>query len=227
VSDTATEGSPPKLRIETYSDQKFQQSDGSFAVLFNPSEYTLTRSNAWNQTQAPGNSRPTSSFRAGNPDQLALSLFFDGTGAAGKTGSVRPDVDKVLDLLRYQGDGHKPRFVKLVWGGPGGGLNFQCYVKSASVAFTLFARSGEPIRAKIQATFEEVLDPEDRIAHERRASPDLRRLWHVKEGETLDLIAHRAYGDVRYWRELARANNLENPRSLVPGTALLLPRKAR
>jgi hypothetical protein len=227
VSEAATEGAPPKLRIELFSDQKFQQSEGSFSVLFNPSEYTLTRSNMWNQTQAPGNSRPTSSFRAGNPDQLSLSLFFDGTGAAGKTGSIRSDVDKVLDLLRYQGDGHRPRFVRLVWGGQDGGLHFQCYLKSASVAFTLFARSGEPIRAKIQATFEEVLDPDDRIAHERRASPDLRRVWHVKEGESLDLIAQRAYGDVRYWRELARANRLENPRSLVPGMPLLLPRKAR
>lgn len=227
MSEAATESAPPKLRIEVFSDQKFQQSEGSFSVLFNPSEYTLTRSNAFNQTQAPGNSRPTSSFRAGNPDQLSLSLFFDGTGAAGKTGSIRPDVDKVLNLLRYQGAAHRPWYVRLVWGGQDGGLNFQCYLKTASVAFTLFARSGEPIRAKINATFEEVLDPEDRSAEERRASPDLRRVWHVKEGESLDLIAQRAYGDVRYWRELARANRLENPRSLVPGMPLLLPRKAR
>ncbi len=227
MSTTATETAPPKLRIDIFSDQKFQQADGSFSVLFNPSEYTLTRSNLWNQTQAQGNSRPTSSFRAGNPDQLALSLFFDGTGAAGKTGSIRPDVDRVLALLRYEGDGHRPRFVRLVWGGQEGGLYFQCYLKSAAVAFTLFARSGEPIRAKVQATFEEVLDPDDRRAIENRTSPDLRRVWHVQEGESLDLIAQRAYGDVRYWRELARANGLENPRSLVPGTALLLPRKAR
>lgn len=226
MSETATEGAPPKLRIELFSDQKFQDADGSFSVLFNPSEYTLTRSNLWSQTQAPGASRPTTAFRAGNPDQLALSLFFDGTGAAGKTGSVRPDVDKVLGLLRFEGNGHRPRFVRLVWGGQEGGLYFQCYLKSASVAFTLFARSGEPIRAKVQATFEEVLDPDDRIAIERRASPDLRRVWHVKEGESLELIAERAYGDVRYWRELARANRLESPRALVPGMPLLLPRKA-
>lgn len=224
----AAEG-PPKLLIETYASPKFlaDEREDSFRVLFNPSEYTLTRSNVWNQIQPPGNSRPTTSFRAGNPDQLSLSLFFDGTGAAGKTGSIRPDVDKLLELLRYQGDGHKPRYVKLIWGGASGGLSFQCYLKTASVAFTLFASTGEPLRAKVQATFEEVLDPDDRIAGDRRASPDLRRVWHVKDGESLDLIAHRAYGDVRYWRELARANGLDNPRSLVAGTTLLLPRKAR
>lgn len=227
MSEAATEGAPTKLSIEQFSDQKFKDSKGSFSVLFNPSEYTLTRSNAYNQTPASGNSRPTSAFRGGNPDQLALSLFFDGTGAAGKTGSIQPEVDKVLGLLRYQGESHQPWYVRLVWGGSSGGLHFQGFLKSAAVAFTLFARSGEPLRAKIQATFEQVLDREDRGAVERRTSPDLRRVWHVKEGESLDLIAQRAYGDVRYWREIARANRLENPRSLVPGMPLLLPRKAR
>ena len=228
MSTPADEG-PPKLLIQMYSDAKFQSKDGEFSVMFNPSEYTLTRSNTWNQTPAPGNSRPTAAFRAGNPDQLALSLFFDGTGAAGagRTGSVKPKVDEVLELLRYDGNGHRPRYVKLIWGGPDGGLNFGCYLKTASVSFTLFASTGEPLRAKVQATFEEVLDPDDRIALERNRSPDLRRVWYVKEGESLDLIAHRAYGDVRYWRDLARANRLESPRSLVAGMPLLIPRKER
>ena len=45
----------------------------------------------------------------------------------------------------------------------------------------------------------------------------------MRDGERLDAIAHRVYGDARYWRPLAAANHLTNPRCLRPGTVLVLP----
>jgi hypothetical protein len=212
-----------KLLVELYPDQKFKTKEDEFRVLFNPSEYVLTRSNAYSQTQAAGTSRPSTGFSHGNPDQLSLTLFFDGTGVIGAPGPITGRVRQFMELMRFVGEDHKPRYLRLRWGE----LDFRCYLKSATATFTLFNRKGEPIRARVAASFEEVIEEQERINKERAASPDLFRVWQVEEGESLDGIAHRAYGDVRFWRAIAGANGLDNPRALAAGQLLVLPPKER
>src|SRR5215208_6398691 len=165
------------LKIVTYPGQDFGKEGTSWTVLFNPSEYSLTRSNDYSQVKAPNSSKPTTSFSGGNPDQLAIAFFFDGTGAAGPAGPVTKTVKAFLDLLRYDGTQHKPLYMRVVWGGASGGLNFPCFLKSATAAYTLFNREGEPLRARVNASFEEVVAPDERLAREKKASPDLFRVW--------------------------------------------------
>jgi hypothetical protein len=222
MADTAPE--LVKLEIRTYPDQTFSGNpDSSWYVLFNPSEYVLTRANAYTKTNPPGRSKPTTAFSSGDADKLSLTLFFDGTGAAGKAHPVTPDVKKFMDLMRYKGDRHKPHYLRLLWGGASGGLDFRCALMNATATYTLFNRKGEPIRAKVAAGFEEVVSEGERAASESKSSPDLHRVWRVQDGESLDLIAFRSYGDVRYWRAIAQANALANPRSLPAGLLLALP----
>ena len=40
----------------------------------------------------------------------------------------------------------------------------------------------------------------------------------------LDSYRRRVYRDPTLWREIARANNISDPRTLKPGTELLVPR---
>lgn len=214
-----------KLTIETYTDQKFTKAKkvGEWKVLFNPTEYQFTRSNNYNATQAAGTSRPHTSTGSGNPDQLACTLFFDGTGVVGTPGPVTRAVADFLDLMSFKPQKHKPYYLWLRWGP----LTFRCYLKSATVSFTLFNRKGEPIRAKVTSAFEEVIADRERVNQEAFTSPDLRRLWRVEEGQSLDTIANEAYDDPRYWREIARSNRLANPRALEVGRLLVLPPKRR
>lgn len=208
-----------KLKIETYPDQFFRGSpDDSWSVLFNPSEYVLTRTNAYSKTNPPGRSQPTTAFANGEADKLSLTLLFDAGGRP-----VTQQVTKFLDLMRYKGDVHKPHYMRLIWGGQSGGLDFRCGLISATATYTLFNRKGEPIRAKVAASFQEVMTEKERAANEGNASPDLHRVWRVEDGESLDLIANQSYGDVRYWRAIAEANQLENPRDLPAGLLLALP----
>ena len=78
-----------KMLVEVYKDQAFKEPGtirvgtrdvGEWRVLFNPEEYTLTRSNRYNTTQAAGTSKPSTAKGHGHADQLRLTLFFDGTG---------------------------------------------------------------------------------------------------------------------------------------------------
>lgn len=225
MADKTDESQLDKLTIITYPDQKFGAARRGkvIRVLFNPSEYTYTRSYSWPKSQAPGTSKPSTSKGSGNADQLSLTLFFDGTGAMGESGPVTDRVREFLDLMRYQGAKHGPPYLWVYWGP----LDFRCCLKTATATYTLFNRKGEPIRARVSASFEEVIQADERRQEEQRASPDLHRVWRVEEGQSLDTIAQDAYDDVRYWREIARVNGLENPRSLQAGQLLRLPPKER
>jgi nucleoid-associated protein YgaU len=214
------------LKIKTYPRQDFGKDATEWTALFNPSEYTLTRSNNFSQTQSQNASKPNTAFAGGNPDQLAIAFFFDGTGVAGPAGPVTKTVKEFLDLLRYDGSSHKPLYMRVIWGGPSGGLDFRCFLKSATAAYTLFNREGEPLRVRINASFEEVVDPKERLRLEDKQSPDLFRVWIVHDGERLDQIAAEAYDDPAMWRAIATANHLSAPRSLVSGQQLTLPPKA-
>jgi len=215
------------LKVVSYPKQDFSGEGDTWQALFNPSEYSLTRSNNYSQVQPPNASKPTTAFSSGNPDQLSIAFFFDGTGAAGPTGPVTETVKQFLGLLRYEGSEHKPLYMRVVWGGPSGGLDFPCFLKSATAAYTLFNRDGEPLRARVNASFEEVIHPKVRLALERKSSPDLFRVWLVQEGDRLDRVASEVYGDPALWREVARVNRLRSPRALVSGQQLTLPPKER
>ncbi len=212
-----------KMLVETFADERFRDLLDEWYVLFNPGEYVLARSNQYNAEPAPGTSKPQTAYAYGNPDQLTLSLFFDGTGAMGEPGPVMEGVSKVMNLMRFEGEQHRPPYLRLTWAE----LSFPCYLKSATATFGLFNREGEPIRAKVDCSFEEVIDEELRVNAERASSPDLLRTWLVRDGDSLDAIAHRVYGDAAHWRTLASANQLANPRALVPGDVLTLPPKDR
>ena len=66
-----------------------------------------------------------------------------------------------------------------------------------------------------------------RTANERTSSPDLYQTWLVSEGDRLDVIAYEVYGDPAWWRPLAEANGLRNPRALDVGSVLMLPPKEK
>ena len=210
-----------KMVIEAYTDQNFKEGQGveEWRVLFNPSDYTLTRSNAYSTTQSAGTSRPTTAYGKGNSDQLSLTLFIDGTGVVGEPGCIYERVKRFMDLMHYQGSEHKPWYVWVRWGT----LDFRGVLKSGTATFNMFNNAGEPIRARISASFEQVIAPEERENTENPQSPDLYQLWRVEEGDRLDRIAYETYGDTRYWRPLAELNELVSARNLVPGMTLVLP----
>jgi len=209
-----------KLNVTPFLDEKFQERAGSvWQALFNPTQLSLARKNKYNKTASQGAKAPDTSYAGGDPDQLALDLFFDGTGVLEQAQSVSERVGAFLHLIDFHGEKHEPYRLEVRWG------NFVFYgvLTQADVSYTLFDREGRPLRATVKATFMEVKAPELRHAEERRASPDLYQTWLVSDGDRIDLIANKVYGDPKWWRPLAAANDLRNPRALEVGSVLLLP----
>ncbi len=78
--------------------------------------------------------------------------------------------------------------------------------------------------------------PADPPAHEVQPEPrsepqpidvvpsEVRRTYHVmKRGDTLYSLAREYYGDAKRWREIARANNIQDPNDIPIGKRLVIP----
>jgi hypothetical protein len=154
---------------------------------------------------------------------VQIDLLLDGTGVVGDAGGIGDLLDALLGLTKFQGDTHQPYYVHVYWGR----FTFRGILTQADVTYKLFDRAGEPLRATVKLTVKEAISREEVAANDRPSSPDLYQTWLVRDGETLDAIAAQVYGDAAFWRPLASANRLENPRGLVTGQLLMLPPIAR
>jgi len=209
-----------KLTIVAYTDIEFRKPAGvQWQALLNPTELSYSRKNLYQATQSAGTSAPQQSFSGGEPDQVQLDLLLDGTGVIGEPGGIGPTLEALLALTRFQGETHQPYYVHAFWGR----FSFRGILTQADVTYKLFDRAGEPLRATVKLSLKEALSPAEVAAKDKNSSPDLYQTWLVNDGETLDAIAERVYGDPAFWRPLAVANRLPNPRGLVTGQLLLLP----
>jgi hypothetical protein len=209
-----------KLTIDAYTDLKFENPAGiTWQALLNPTELSFSRKNNYQATQSAGTSAPQQSFSGGEPDSVQVDLLLDGTGVVGDPGPIGDTLDELLALTKFQGETHQPYYVHAYWGR----FSFRGILTQADVTYKLFDRAGEPLRATVKLALKEALSPEEVAAEDRPASPDLYQTWLVRDGETLDAIAAKVYGEPAYWRPLAAANKLANPRGLVTGQLLMLP----
>jgi len=209
-----------KLTIDAYTDIEFRTPSGiSWTALLNPTELSFNRKNLYEATHSAGTSAPQQSYSGGQPDEVSLDLLLDGTGVVGEAGSIGTKLEALIGLTAFQGDTHQPYYVHAHWGR----FSFRGILTQVDVTYKLFDREGEPLRATCKLAFKEALSPQEVAAGDRRESPDLFHTWLVGDGETLDGIAAKVYGDPAYWRPLAKANSLTNPRGLRTGDLLVLP----
>lgn len=223
-------GELKKLFIESFTDEKFSGSPvATFTTMFNPNNYSIKYAVEYEEDQGKGTSALPQKFKRAKPIDLSLDFMIDGTGASedltidGSPPGDKDVIDKVRHFLsvvyEYDGEIHRPRYLRVAWGT----LLFNCVFKSANVKYTLFKPDGSPLRATISASFYGTVDDEKRVAEEADKSPDLTRYHTVVEGETLPILAHKYYGDPRYYIALARVNELDDFRSLSPGQTLVFP----
>ena len=211
------------------------QIEGSapFDVLFNPTEYSISKSNEWKYEKVTGTAFTPPQFGGGNPRELTLNLLLDAS-LLSKTAHVRDvtnDLFKMMEVKEGQtaGDsGAVPPFVTFKWGRE---TTFKSVCTSLTVAYKLFRPNGDPIRADVKMTLKqaEAASTASSTGANRGTNPTTRAnaghgVHTVKDGDSLPSIAYEAYGDATVWRSIADANGIENPLHLRRGRALSLPR---
>jgi nucleoid-associated protein YgaU len=105
--------------------------------------------------------------------------------------------------------------------------SFTCVMESIKQKFTLFSPQGVPLRATLTVTLREYRSLETQLKELNLSSPDRTHVHVLQRGEDLSRVAWQYYDSVAPWREIARANGIEAPRRLTPGTFLRVPRLER
>ena len=189
----------------------------SFEVLFNPTEYSLSKTNNWRRITIRESNVAPPEFLGGNPSELRMQLFFD---TYEKHEDVRDYTNKIIELTKigdYDGVLRPPRCL-FSWGRV---FNFVSVITTLSYKYTIFREDGTPVRATMDVTFRE---SEDSSARQGQQSPPQgiagHRVFIVRPGDTLQGVAQKEYGNPKLWRLIADCNNLDNPKDLVPGQVL-------
>jgi nucleoid-associated protein YgaU len=87
----------------------------------------------------------------------------------------------------------------------------------------MFDGDGRPVRARLTCTFNEVIDPIQEAREVNRQTADFTKLHVVTQGQRLIDVATTYYKDPQAWRPIAIANGINDPRTIFPGQALIVP----
>jgi hypothetical protein len=220
---------PVKGRLEV---QEGSLKGSAVEFMFNPTEYSISKSNTWNTKANKGGNVPQLEFAGGEPRQMTLELFFDTylprRGVSEK--DLRKQTNQLFNFMMtddaLKGKNSKmgrPPKCRLVWGEDTKN-QFECYIVSCQTKFLMFNEAGVPVRATAALTLKEVRDPKQLLpTNPTSLGEPGRRTWVVHEGDRIDWIAYQEYGDAREWRRIADANRLPDPLRLAPGQVLAIP----
>jgi nucleoid-associated protein YgaU len=222
-----------KIVIKAYRDKNVQNSFvREFVVPINPEQLSQKFEVKSNQQQSSGNQGTSNNFGVTLPEELKLDFYLDNTNTIeGNVHQGTPVPQQVRDLLAtvyyVDGQSHKPLFLKI-----GLGQNnifgdnkptFDCSLKSLDINYVLFTAQGEPLRAKVSASFGAHVEDRQRVREEDRSSPTRTHVRTTRPNDRLWLMTNEIYGDPRYVMQVARENDLDTFRQIKPGSQVFLP----
>jgi hypothetical protein len=192
--------------------------------MFNPFEYTLTKTNSFEKKPVKGKNAPKVVFKQGGSQILKLTLHFD-TQDTGQ--DVRDLTDPLWDMMMVNEQKENPRSgkssppeVAFQWGK----LYFKAYITSLNQKFVLFKGDGTPIRCQVDITLEQFVDVNDYRApqDEERGGAQPPQQVTATAGDRLDNVAAKDGGDASSYRDVAEKNNIDNPLNMRPGQNMRL-----
>ena len=200
-----------------------------FEAMFNPNNFTV------NYHKKVIDHKTLGVVKSGVPAAISkepqsynIKLLLDGTGVADTSllgaigfGSLGKSVKERIEHFKticyaINPETHTSNFVKVKWGV----VEFEGYLASLTINYTLFDQGGEALRAELDTTFISLQYEGD---SKDVSSPDLTHTREVKAGDSLPLLAKEIYGSSRYYLLVAEANQLDDFRNLQPGMKLYFP----
>jgi len=222
-----------KLTITSYDDQKRTEERKKFEVMFNPESVQQRFVNKYSKNAINIQNEDDVKFTRSVRSQVRMKLIFDGTNVhqygaetvfnliRGTQKNVAKRVDEfVTNTVKIKGKIHEPPYLKLNWGET---LNFNCRLNDLDINYTLFDRSGDPLRAELSVSFIEDEELKEQLSKLSLESPDLTHYRMVKAGDQLPLMCQEIYGSPSYYPLVARINKLTDFRNLRPGQEIYFP----
>ncbi|MGI8633132.1 MAG: CIS tube protein [Solirubrobacterales bacterium] len=199
---------------------------------FNPNAYTISKTNDWHIKPVVGAALPHAQFGGGRARELTLALLFDASDAPNHDVSdVTDRLFKVMEvnpaLASSRKNKGRPPMLTFSWGKT---VGFKAVATSLSIQFTLFDQDGAPIRAEATLSLQQAETADSRSSRgpARGQNPTTRaqagaRSHVIRDGDSLQSIAHVHYGDPTAWRTIAEANDIDDPMRLRRGSEIDIP----
>jgi len=211
---TTTRGNLSAGKITNLSNNKIVY------FMFNPQEYTISKSNTWTPRPINGANLPLVSFQQGGPQSITLTLYFDSqrqnTDVRGFTTSLW-EMMMIDETKRNATTGKgEPPPVAFEWGQ----LYFKAVMLSLNEQFTLFNTTGVPLRCKVSVTLQQFIDESDlppQVAGQQPTSSSTTNT-QMREGDRLDHVAAQNGMPPESHRDIAEQNNINNPLNVPSGT---------
>jgi hypothetical protein len=190
-------------------------------VTFNPTEYSINKSNSFAESKIPGLISPIIQFNQGNTRTLKVDLLLDTQDSEElEKEDVRDKYIGPLEkLLALDSELHAPPPCKVLWGS----LEFVGLLESMDKTYILFTNEGIPVRAKVKLSFKEFVPLGLQVRNPPLNSPDRRKLFKMIQGDSIWHMAYKAYGDPGLWRIIANANNIDDPANIEMGKDMIIP----
>jgi nucleoid-associated protein YgaU len=203
-------------------------SRAAIAVMFNPSDYTLTRDINYAQAAVPGLSAPLLQFVNGSAPALEMELFLDTYETNVQNGrtlnqagdDVRKLTSQVTGLMDIDPSTHAPPVLLFTWAS----LSFTCVLARVAQKFTMFQPDGTPVRARLQVVFQGYNNGNTEQKEVKRETAEYSQTYLTAAGDNLSLVAWRAYGNAALWRPIGLYNAIVDPLRLTVGTPLYIPK---
>ncbi len=191
-----------------------------YSVMFNPFEYAISKQNSYQRGNVMGRNAPSYEFQQGGQRSLQLTLYFD---TLDKLEPVTKYTEPLWSLMMIDEtttvsntNKSSPPQVAFVWEK----LEFKAFITNMSHKFTLFTAEGTPVRCVVTMTLEEGIPADEVPAQDAGASstPQTQTPVTATEGERMDNMAARDGGSPANYRDMAAANNIDNPTNVPRGT---------
>ena len=218
---------PTKAKLKVKDDEDAPDDTDPIECMFNPTEYSLARSNTVQRNQSPQQVGGTPHYSGSGPLSLSMQLFFDDFAAM--EGDVTPSITKLLTWTvpkDPQATNARPPKVGFDWGNPQ--LHeFWGYITTIRISYTIFRMDGTPVQAKVDLTIEEVVPPQDPPpTNPTSHAINSNRIRTLTEGETLQALAYKELGKATLWRSIAELNGVDDPMRVGAGDTLIMPTKS-
>ncbi len=108
-----------------------------------------------------------------------------------------------------------------------GPLTFLCNMTKCNVVYKRFHVSGQPLRAECDVTVQEKKTPlSSLLTNPTSGGLPGREQRVITTGDSLPQLATEHYGRPGHWRDIAVANNIDDPFKVRPGDTVYLPSPA-
>ena len=210
-------GGMVKMSIKKLTGKNNDNPSGEvFHLMMNPENYSEEFNVTYEKLKTdPEDEHDLSKYKLSSPYNYTFEFIIDGTGAIGVKVDVASEINRFKKITTFKKGSKKGsnNFLRLSWGH----LNMKCIFQSASINYTLFSRTGLPLRAKITAKFEKV----GTFKSSELSSVEQFTSKVVGAGQNLVSLTEKAYGNARKLAKIAQANNLNSFRNIPIGKNLL------